>query len=315
MNSWKIYCSWIWRTVICLALLCLLLELVTRLGFTRLSHIESRIAVEHRAALAIRKGSGTKQILLLGNSLPLEGIALSQLNRDLGARAHCTRFVIEATEYLDWYYGLRRLFADGSDPDIVLLCIDATHLKSFGIRDYSAFYLFRVRDIPIVGKAAHYDLTKTAGLFFAHYSLFYAGRNGIRNYVLNHADDPYAELVRNLPKPPGSFSRQETDPEPLEAQRLTAIRQLCGEKTKQFVLLIPPGFGSGNESVQAAGKDSATEVMIPVRHDEFGRELFRDGYHLTEAGAKSFTARLATELNGYLDSGDKQVVEIKQLAR
>ena len=282
-----------------LLLFCVALEAITRLGFTRLSHIESRISAEHRAALAVRRSPGTRQILLLGNSLPLEGVALSQLQESLKGKAHVTRFVIEATEYLDWYYAIRRLFTEGSHPDLVLLCIDATHLNSSRIRgDYSAFYLFQTSDIPQIAKAANLDLTKTAGLFLGRYSLFYAGRTGIRNFALNHTDATYAELVRNLP-PVAAAKQRNIDDEALEAARLSALQSLCRAHSTDFTLLIPPGFGTSEAALRRAAQASGVNVLIPVHEKEFGPNQYRDGYHLNEGGAKIFTERLGVDLQTY----------------
>ncbi len=301
------YTTWIRNAALCLAIFCASLEAVTRLGFSRISHIESRIAAEHRAALAIRRSPGTKEILLLGNSLPLEGVALPQLQESLNGRAHITRFVIEATEYLDWFYGIRRLFAEGSDPDLVLLCIDATHLKSSRIRgDYSAFYLFQTSDIPQIARAANLDLTKAAGLFLARYSLFYAGRTGIRNFALNHTDERYAELVRSLPPLPGKTQASSPDVEPLEAERLSALKHLCRAHRSKFILLIPPGFGTSEATVRRAADRSGAEVLIPVHENEFPRTQYRDGYHLNESGATVFTKRLGTSLQTYLSRPAQQ---------
>ncbi len=299
------YVTWIRNAAICLLLFCLLLEAVTRLAFSRISHIESRIAAEHRAALAVRKTSGIKEILLLGNSLPLEGVAVAQLQESLKGRAHITRFVIEGTEYLDWYYGIRRLFAERSNPDLVLLCMDATHLRSSRIRgDYSAFYLFQTADILQIARAANLDLTKTAGLFLGRYSLFYAGRTGIRNFALNHTDERYAELVRNLPpltgkEQPKRSEQVKIDVEPLEASRLTALRTLCRTHDADFTLLIPPGFGKSQATLERAAETSHTDVFVPVDENEFERAKYRDGYHLNESGAKIFTERLGARLQTY----------------
>ncbi len=293
------YVAWIRNSAICLLIFCLSLEAVTRLAFSRISHIESRIAAEYRAALAVHRTPGITQILLLGNSLPLEGVALPQLQESLKGRAHVARFVIENTEYLDWYYGIRRLFAEGSSPDLVLLCIDATHLKSSKIRgEYSAFYLFQTADILQVAKAADLDLTKTAGLFLGRYSLFYAGRTGIRNFALNHTDERYAESVRNLPPLTGK-EQPEMNAEPLDESRLTALRTLCRSHNIDFTLLIPPGFGKSQATLEQAAEASHTNVLIPVHENEFVRTQYRDGYHLNGSGAKIFTERLGARLQTY----------------
>src|SRR5271168_369303 len=93
-------------------------EAATRVGFTRVSAIESRTYTEYRGALAVR---GSKSVLLLGNSLLLEGVDLDRLRALLQPEMTPRRFVIEQTNFPDWYYGIRRLLAEGSRPDRIVL--------------------------------------------------------------------------------------------------------------------------------------------------------------------------------------------------
>ena len=50
--------------------------------------------------------------------------------RSLHPEFAVTRFVVEDTNYLDWYYGLRRLFREGARPKVVILVINARQLMS-----------------------------------------------------------------------------------------------------------------------------------------------------------------------------------------
>src|SRR5579862_83301 len=198
-QSWKrgSYLRPIGGTLALFAVLLAGLEGATRLGFTRISRIESRIRGEYVRAVAVRPGTPARPtILLLGNSLLLEGVDYESLQRTLASRATAVRFVIEQTSYLDWYYGIRRLLAEGARPDRIVLCLNVSQLLSNSIRgEYSAFYLIRTQDIAKAGRAAGFDLTKLSGLFLARYSLFYAGRNSVRNFALNAVDKPYAEVL------------------------------------------------------------------------------------------------------------------------
>jgi len=294
--------SWILYTLVCLACFCTLVELLTRIGFTRISHIESRTAEEHKAALRVRQPLTAPTMLILGNSLPLEGIDLPQLKAAFEGRANITRFVIEQTEYLDWYYGIRRLFQDGSKPTIVILCIDMKHLLSQQIRgDYSAFYLFQLQDIPAVSRDAGYDLTQASGLVFAHYSLFYAGRTSLRNFLLNRIDPPYANLLHNLGNAQAKNTVRRYE-ETAVTERLTNLRLLCTEKGSRFIFLLPPGFNTSEQRLLSAGERTGTTVMIPIHLNAFGSDKFRDGYHLNEVGRHIFTKELASRLQRYLEA-------------
>ena len=118
------------------ALLLLVLEAGTRVGFHRISRIESRTAAEYTQVQAIRGPvrDGAPVILLLGNSLLLEGVDYDRIRTLMQRDARVVRFVIENTDYLDWYYGIRRLLAEGSRPAVIVLCLNTQQLRSSAIR-------------------------------------------------------------------------------------------------------------------------------------------------------------------------------------
>src|SRR5204862_7607578 len=93
----------------------------------------------------------------------------------------------------------RRFFDEGSRPDMIVLCISAEHLISSRIRgDYSVYYLFRFWDIPQIRRDINYDLTKTSGLVLSRFSLFYAGRNNFRNFMLSRTAPAYTAMLQRL---------------------------------------------------------------------------------------------------------------------
>ena len=120
--------AWALATVI---LLLVAFEAVTRVGFSKISRIESRTFRDHAAALAVRHQSDSRpSILLLGGSLLLEALDYDRIRAGLQQDAVPTRFVIERTAWLDWFYGIRRLLAEGSRPDRIVLCLDIRQLLS-----------------------------------------------------------------------------------------------------------------------------------------------------------------------------------------
>ena len=286
------YVVWSVCAIVSLALFCMALEAVTRFGFRHISHIEGRIAQDHEAALAIRKGS-RPTVLFVGNSLMLEGIDSRQLRDALGGQANTVHFPIEQTQYLDWYYGLRRLFDEGSQPDIVVVCMSAGHLITSRIRgDYSAYYLFQLADIPEIRREAHYDLTKTSGLVLSNFSLFYAGRSSLRNFVLVSVNRPYAVLLQSIAGPRPDFP-PDAEMERIAAARFQELQRLCSSHGARFVYLLPPGFGPGEAPLIAAGVRSHTDLMVPIHLNALGRDKFRDGFHLNAAGEQMFTDKVA----------------------
>jgi hypothetical protein len=289
------YRVWSVRAFASLALFCIGIESLTRFGFAHVSRIEARIANDHAAVLAMRK-SNRPSVLLLGNSLLLQDIDYGRLRNSLQGQAYAVRFPIEDTEYLDWFYGLRRFFDEGSRPDIVVLCINAEHLISSTIRgDYSVYYLFRFWDIPQIRRDIGYDLTKTSGLELSRFSLFYAGRNNLRNFVLFRTAHAYTEILQRIATRPAHVSSDQ-EIERIAESRLTALRALCSSHGAQFTFLLPPGFGREEAPLVRAGTRSRTDVMVPVHLNALSRDKFKDGFHLNASGAQIFTDRLSALL-------------------
>ena len=289
------YLIWSVRTLVCLAVFCAAVEGLTRFGFSHISRIEARISQDHKAALAIRK-SDRPTVLLVGNSLMLEGVDYPLLRDALAGQAYVVRFPIEQTQYLDWYYGLRRLFAEGSQPDMVVLCMSAEHLITSRIRgDYSAYYLFRLADIPQIQRDIHYDLTKTSGLVLSHFSLFYAGRSALRNFILVRTDPAYAGMLQRIVASQAHFPPDQEIENTAET-RLTDLRRLCSSHGARFAFLLAPGFGPGEAPLVEAGVRSGTDVLVPIHLNALGRDKFRDGFHLNATGAQMFTAQFANLL-------------------
>lgn len=285
----------------CLVLLCLSLEAATRIGFRRISRIESRIASQYTAAFTLRRTPGKETILFLGNSLPLEGINVPLLRTALGNGTICVPFFIEQTQYLDWYFGMRRLFQEGSRPDTVVLSMNISHLMSPAVRgDYSAYYLFRAADIPAIGRETQSGMTATSGLLLSRFSLFYAGRTPLRNFLLTKVDHPYSDLLHELSTRPAKAAASGTASRIL-SQRLKEIRTLSERYGIRLVFLLPPGFGSEEASLVESGKIAGVPVLIPIHLNAFRRDKFRDGFHLNETGSAIFTERLSQELPRYLD--------------
>jgi hypothetical protein len=289
-----------------LLLFCLLLELATRLGFARISRLESRVAASDRAAKAIRPGHPPPSVLLLGNSLALEGIDTPGLQTTLANSARIVPFFVEGTSYIDWYFGIRRLFHEGSRPDLIVLCLNTSQLVDSSIRgDYSAYYLFDVRDLPQIRKSTNASLTVVSSLLLARYSLFYAGRASLRNFLLGRIDYRYADLLHRLaqhPLPPPSIAAIQK----IGAERLKALEALCKDQGARFMFLLPPGGRRHADVLADAATGADVRLAVPIAEGALGPEMFRDGFHLNQAGRTLFTKRLADVLSAELTRSESR---------
>ncbi len=267
-------------------------ELGIHVAYRTWSAIEGRIAREYREATAIRRAQGDPPtILFLGNSLLLEALDEPKLKERMAPRARVARFAIEGTGFPDWHYGIRRLFAEGSRPDIIMLCMSATGMLTPDIRgDYSSYYLFQLSDIPAIAHEQRYDFTRTSSLFFAHISLFYAARNNYRVFIMNKVDLPYSRIAQALgPHQSGTLPSGEALIGDVE-RRLSAIQRDATPFGTRLVLLVPPGSLPCDDELIEAGRRSGVDVMIPFLANSMPRSMFRDATHLNHEGAVLFTA-------------------------
>lgn len=273
-------------------------EIGIHVAYRKWSAIEGRIASEYRQATAIRRVPGNASVILfLGNSLLLEALDIPKLREQFAPSAQVTRFAIEGTGFQDWHYGVRRLLAQGSRPDVIVLCMSATGMLTRDIRgDYSSYYLFDLDDIPAVAREFHMDLTRTSSLLFAHFSLLYAARNNYRVFVMNRIDMPYSRIAQALgPHQPGELPSAEVIVRVVE-NRLRVMKQDTAASGVRLMLLVPPGSLPCDDELIEAGRRSGVDTMIPFRADTMPRSMFRDPTHVNREGSALFTAAVETEL-------------------
>lgn len=268
-------------------------EALARYAFPRISRIEARITRDEHEALSMGDPSpgAPPTILLAGNSLLLNGLDYPKIRNVMSPDSRVVRFVIEQTEYLDWYYGLHHIFESGNRPAAVVLCLNLGQTVSSEILgDYSARHLFGISDLLPVARRAGMDATRTSGLLLAHWSAFYASRATIRNFILNRSDPPYAAAIHALAD---SAIRPLPPDDELVAKarsRLDAIRILCGRYGVDLVLLIPPSLTRGNELLASAATQQNVDFEFPFPPGTLGPQMFQaDRSHLNDKGAVIFT--------------------------
>lgn len=100
---------------------------------------------------------------------------------------------LEATGYYDWFYGLQRLFRQGSRPQVVVLGVGVNgFLANSARQDYVPRLLFDLEDSLGVAFDLAMDRTATSNLVLAHASVFWDTRSVIRTQILRHTIPRYA---------------------------------------------------------------------------------------------------------------------------
>jgi hypothetical protein len=292
-------------TLLCTAVVFLLImEVISRVSFDSTSKVQRREAGERHSLLAVNDSGSSKDphIALLGNSLMLEGIDLSMLTAKLEPNYVPVPYFVLGTNYYDWYFGLKRLFAEGMRPRYIVLGLSPNQLATSDLRgEMSARYLIQQSDLLETIRKTHMDATQASGFVLAHYSEFYSTRDTTRGFIMSRVLPNVGELLHERfsvyrdPEVPKSVL------EPLAAERLSETAQLCRGYGATFVLVIPPTYQKGAETIVEAGKERGVSVLVPVKDNEFDSTFYQaDGFHLNKKGSEIFTRRLSEELGALL---------------
>ena len=273
----------------------LILEVAMRTVVPRLSKGQQRELEDRRAAVLLKPRMPDGSTSMVGNSLLLHGIDRTRLQRAMGSRYHVVLYPVEGTTYLDWYFGLRRLFADGARPSMLVLCISVRQLvynQTAG--EGFAHTMMSIADLPAVVRAGHLDMMTASAYFFANRSAWLGGRSSLRNGLLERWLPNASTLapfltVRDPPPPianPATISRA--------LQRLRDAANLCGSYRARFVFLVPPSANPSDpaEAVRSAAELTGLPVLVPYRSGEMPGAAFSDGFHLNPDGAVLFTIGL-----------------------
>ena len=288
----------------------LALELAIAFLIPHVSNSAKRELADFAAVTAPRPADRPPQVLLIGNSLLLHGVDRKILQTEIASSYETAFLPVENTSFFDWYYGLRRLFAENAKPSVVVLSINIRQLMSDSTNGEGfARRMMQRRDLVRVRKASHLDNTATSAYFFATFSEWLGSRSGFRNWLLEQWLPGAGELVLHFAS---GRPAPEVSPEAVTAvaaPRLAMLSELCESYGARFVYVLP---ATTNLSERAAALTSAADalnvrVLVPYAPGEMPGTMFGDGFHLSPDGAKSFTQRLAPLLKDAVASGDQRL--------
>src|SRR5229473_3266485 len=205
------------------------LELVTRTAFPRINHIWRSFQANQFHAVSLRPDapSNSLTMLIVGNSYLEVGVNRDSLQQEIAPNYSLAYLPMSGTSYLDWYFGLRRLFAEGSHPAIVGVCLSTRDLLSDSTYGGSfANALMLEGDILQVKRESHLDNTTMTDYFFANSSSWMGHRGEIHNWLLRKTAPQIDDLVtyfkpKNRPLPPASDVLGKALP------RLRLLNDLC----------------------------------------------------------------------------------------
>ena len=291
-------------TILLLSTICIglaLLEGVCREKFDNTSKVQQSEVTERRELLAVRDSElgQDPHIALLGGSLMLHGINMPLLKAKLNSRYQPVPYFVLGTYYYDWYFGLKRLFAEGMRPEYVVLGLSPNQLATSDVQgDLSARYLVQQSDLLDLVRQTHMDATRASEFALAHYSEYYSTRDVTRGYIIHRALPSVDELLHHQYASFRDPSIEESVLKVTAASRLAALDQLCRANGAHFLFVVPPSYQKGAQTISAAGMERGVTVLLPVRDNEFDASDYEeDGIHMNEKGAQVFTLQLAADLN------------------
>ncbi len=261
------------------------------------SETYARVSRQYAEAVKMRpaRPGEPTSVLMIGNSLLLEGVDVERLKKLTSGQMHICPIFLEATGYYDWFYGLQRLFREGSRPQLVVLGVGVNGFLANSVRqDYAPLLLFDMRDSLGVASDLKMDRTATSSLLLAHSSVFWDTRSVLRTQILRHAVPHYTELVLLL-KP------QPAIPPPEQFQttansRLEQLRELCEAHGAKLIILVPPTPSSEDavRQMTIASQKAGVDTLVPIDPTALSAKYYQsDELHLNSAGAALFTTALA----------------------
>jgi len=278
-------------------------ETGTRAVVQKASRIEYRVDAEYSMAKALHRAPDAKHLLVVGNSLLLFDVQFDSLRAALSPRWVPTRLVLEQTNFLDWYYGLRQLLATGASPDAVALVLAPDQLVNSQIRgDYSVYRLMGTRDALDASRELHVHPTIAARYLLSSVSAAYGLRSEYRKVLLGR-------LIPDMEKLTPRIAHEDrtvlADSEVYNRayERLTRLKALLDAQNTKLVFVLPPvtSMDRWNQIVRRAGEDARVPVVMAFDRTSFSAGDYRsDGYHMNEGGALRFTSRLVPPLRSAL---------------
>lgn len=280
----------------------LVLEIGVRLLIPRMSRVEARTLREYQAALQPPTPSKTL-VLFIGNSLMNAGVQFDQLQQGFGPSVEVRRFLVEQTGSWDWYYGIRRLFADGAKPAVIVLMIGPNDLIAPGVRgDYFAYRLMRTKDILDVANRLKLHPTVAANMLAANLSAFYGLRSEIRKVFLGKLMPDLPVLTHKLTVAPGPVITP-TELASVGRERLKSLDSVAQENNTRFIFVLIPGPLARPEfatPLQTATATAGIPVVLAAYSGQILPADYSDGHHMNPLGATKYTDSLIPILNNLL---------------
>ena len=279
------------------AILCFT-EIAVRYVVMPKSRIMRRISQDKAEAQHL----GSRDILVVGNSLLNLGLDLPLFKQHMAPEWIGHRFIVESTNFSDWYFGLKHLFDKGSRPYAVGVTLTPRQLATRTVQgDTFGFHLMGLQDLFQVASQTGMHRTAVASMALANRSAFYGFRGDLRKLLMFTIYPGLPDLADLFNRPAPLLSPEEAYQGALPSLR--EFKELGQRYGTRIVIIIPPVVTAEETAprVVRAGPEAGVAVLVPVPSGSIGEEYFgKDRYHLNEKGMAVFTPRLASALKEHL---------------
>lgn len=281
-------------------------EAFVRFGLPLVNETQRRFNKELRAAEVLRASPGeeTTSLLFVGNSLTFSDIDLKVLESRTQGRYIIKRWAVDGTSFLDWYYGLQRIFSSGSRPSVVLIGARAGNLSDTRFRGYFfAHYILAWADVVSFLSEVKPTLTQASNLLIARCSALMGSREQIYKRAVGSAIPGFEALAVLLTRSRAGASLPSAALVSSPALRLQGVDALCRRHGARLVIWVPatPHQDSQAEVLNLHGSDrDLPDVLHPLRDGELTRSDYVDDLHMNSSGAAKFTEALSGQLLAWL---------------
>jgi hypothetical protein len=271
------------------------LEFTCRLGVPRISRLERKSEEEYQSIVRAGKmpASGS-HVIVLGNSLLNSGVRFDEARRMLAPEIDARRWVVLDTGYPNWYYGIRRLLAEGARPEVVILMLTPRQIVvSEKVDNYFGYRMMMLGDLLSVASDLDLSNTETSSLAFANLSGYFGLGAIARKWVAGRVFPGLPRLTQMM---------THGAPVPLTEEqiysgcvpKLRALANLTAAHRCRFILMVPPTRGGESEvgcrALERATSATGVPVLTPMRPNALPQDCYSDrGFHLNERGAEVFT--------------------------
>jgi hypothetical protein len=156
-------------------------------------------------------------------------------------------------------------------------------------------------DVLNVSRDTKLSATGTFSLLLGNLSAFYGTRVDTRKFILMKIIPSTRQLLPSLTPLSDHAPLDRSQVLPTMTRRLRQTNDLVRSYGGHLIFLIPASTDlTAEEYLREAAQSLGIETLVPLGESDVSPKDFGDGFHLTQAGARRYTASLVPQLEAVL---------------